>query len=178
EPRGPAPATAPSRDTGSMAFPPGRSGDADTAAEERERRQKELARDEELAAQLCGDLRLTSPAEHGAPCAEAPLPRVGDGALAARAPAEAARGGSLGPADFGAAASCGQEPDHTGISDGTHSGVEYHAMDSDGDDAFLEPPRTNVMGTAQVMCRALTTLVMSWRSPPTVPGDSLTARLG
>ena len=124
----------------SFAYPPGR---ADGDDEERRRRQQELAGDEELARNLAAQLRLTSPAEAadaGGLQSEAfrdedrRLPRVGD-----RGPDSPYRG----------------DTDTDRI-----PGVEYHAMDSDTEDAFYaEPPKA--AGYHHVICNVLVNLFRS-----------------
>ncbi|CAE7275011.1 unnamed protein product [Symbiodinium microadriaticum] len=113
-----------------FAYPPGRTEDE----EERRRREKELAGDEELARNLAAQLRLTSPVETMPDRASDPfgdddrrLPRVGD----------------RNPAAYRGEADADRAP-----------GVEYHAMDSDTEDAFYaEPPKA--AGYHQVLCNVL-----------------------
>ncbi|CAE7448417.1 unnamed protein product [Symbiodinium pilosum] len=126
--------------TSSFAYPPGRT---DGDEEERRRRQQELAGDEELARNLAAQLRLTSPAENAADSAgglhsdpfrddDRRLPRVGDRS----SPDSPYRG----------------DADTDRI-----PGVEYHAMDSDTEDAFYaEPPRA--AGYHHVICNVLVNL--------------------
>ena len=123
----------------SFAYPPGR---ADGDDEERRRRQQELAGDEELARNLAAQLRLTSPAETaeaGGLQSEAfreddrRLPRVGDR---------------------------GPDSPYRGDTDDRIPGVEYHAMDSDTEDAFYaEPPKA--AGYHHVICNVLVNLFRS-----------------
>lgn len=107
---------------------------SDESDQERQRRQEDLASDEELAMQLAAQLRMMSPAEHTSPTD--PLPRVGDSR------------------DFGAP---GDVPlrvrDGTRSADDSAYGVEYHALDSDGEDAFAPQPRP---GYAPMICEVLT----------------------
>eukprot|EP00933_Yihiella_yeosuensis_P016426 TRINITY_DN14043_c0_g1_i1.p1 TRINITY_DN14043_c0_g1~~TRINITY_DN14043_c0_g1_i1.p1 ORF type:complete len:184 (+),score=55.15 TRINITY_DN14043_c0_g1_i1:103-654(+) len=144
-----------------FAYPPGRGDDEDE--EERKRRQDDLDGDEELARQLAAQLRLTSAAEHTPP--EEDLPRVGDARSAK------ATFGTTGSAGFATSSngndSSGTQPQ--GVDDHQY-GVEYHAMDSDSEDAFLEPPKA--MGNAQVICNVIFSLLKAtpgpWQKPRTV----------
>eukprot|EP00928_Gymnodinium_smaydae_P032355 TRINITY_DN23458_c0_g1_i1.p1 TRINITY_DN23458_c0_g1~~TRINITY_DN23458_c0_g1_i1.p1 ORF type:complete len:206 (+),score=39.13 TRINITY_DN23458_c0_g1_i1:107-724(+) len=139
-------------------FPPGYS--EETEAERARRRQEELDGDEALAAQLAAQLRLTSPAEWGEPAElgddgpSSRLPRVGD-----------SRGPDVGdrPAGISQAAvpASGGGAPSTAL-DEPHYAVEYHALDSDGEDAFGSPSRNSgVANQAQVICSALTGLFRS-----------------
>lgn len=128
--------------TGStLAYPPGRPEDDD----ERRRRQQELAGDEELARQLAAQLRLTSPAETTPDIGFAAeddrrLPRVGD-----------------------------RSPYRNDMDGGDRvASVEYHAMDSDTEDAFYtEPPRAT--GYHHILCNVLVNFFRAgagWGSAP------------
>eukprot|EP00929_Paragymnodinium_shiwhaense_P035649 TRINITY_DN19210_c0_g1_i1.p1 TRINITY_DN19210_c0_g1~~TRINITY_DN19210_c0_g1_i1.p1 ORF type:complete len:192 (+),score=40.93 TRINITY_DN19210_c0_g1_i1:153-728(+) len=131
---------------------------ADELDPERSQREQELAGDEELAAQLAAQLRLTSPAEHGPPEAHdggsemARLPRVGDSGTTANGDS-----GGAGRLAAGGASGTSEEP---------HYAVEYHAMDSDGEDAFAfgqAQQRAGVSSASEVICQLLTDLVVSGR---------------
>merc|ERR1712039_317648 len=119
----------PQRSTPSFVYPPGRSDDD---------KEDDLAGDEEFAAQLAAQLRLTDVHEPP-PSDDHRLPRVGDMSSSMGLPSGA---NTLG--------------DH-GTVDDTHQGVEYHAMDSDGEDAFAEAPRS--MAFAPMICNVLLDLL-------------------
>mmetsp|Transcript_106960 Transcript_106960/g.190172 ORF Transcript_106960/g.190172 Transcript_106960/m.190172 type:complete len:185 (-) Transcript_106960:294-848(-) len=128
-----------------LPYPPGRN-----EGDERKRREADLADDEEMARQLTAQLRLTSPAEHSDAAGfadafredEQRLPRVGDG-----------RSGPSGLGDGGFPVS-GEQSSRLDSADDGHYGVEYHAMDSDSEDAFYaEPPRA--AGNAQMICNVI-----------------------
>mmetsp|Transcript_15764 Transcript_15764/g.43068 ORF Transcript_15764/g.43068 Transcript_15764/m.43068 type:complete len:208 (+) Transcript_15764:63-686(+) len=134
-----------------LVFPPGSN---DEAERERTRRQQELDGDEELAAQLAAQLRLTSPAEHHViedSSMDERLPRVGDsrstGASAVAAPVPEGPGQRYGAQE---------EPP---------TAAEYHAMESDGEEAFGAEPRTGVANSAHMICDVLAGLFKgtTWR---------------
>mmetsp|Transcript_36232 Transcript_36232/g.71596 ORF Transcript_36232/g.71596 Transcript_36232/m.71596 type:complete len:190 (+) Transcript_36232:24-593(+) len=157
--RAPAPATGPTAGPRSatgptlhlrpsqLVYPPGRSEEVE---KERERRRLDLDGDEELARQLAAQLMLTSPAEHEASSNDERLPRVGD-CRAAENSADAADA----------------ERDRQASMEYGNYGVEYHALESDGEDHFSQ--RAGQGG----LCHVLTSLIFGKRKPSAGQRDAL-----